>query len=308
MPNLIPERPIYKRERLLIGFPVLALFALLFATRLLDRWIHLPFDILWIKLVAELVVFLLPTVIFLMMRGAGYSRILRLRMPAPTHIPLMIAAFFALITGSILLSILCGGIGSLGNSATIYETAPAPNWFYGIAMSVVLAVLPAVLEEFFFRGLVVAEYERRGAIRAVLMSALFFSFCHFDWRNLPVYLFSGVLFALVLLATDSLFATIILHASYNLVSLLGQRYLNALYDITGSMEIFLFILIITLLLSGVILFRAAARIYRAREQSGLEEPRRDVPWNVQFYTILDALRDPPIILCAIVAVLGFFLL
>ena len=308
MSKLIPERPLYQKERLIVGYPTLAVFALLFLVRMLGNHVFSASNSLLLKLVAVLTVFLLPTAVFLMLRGHGYGRVLRLRAPRVSHIPFLIAAFFALFCGCILLSLLCGGIDSLGNSATVYETPPAPDPIYGICMTVVLAILPAILEEFFFRGIAVAEYERRGGIRAILMSALLFSLCHFDLRNLPVYLFSGVLLVMVLFATDSLLATVLLHMLYNIVSLFGQRYLNALYEITGSIELFLFLLIFGFLLSLLLLFRSGALLYRARVQSGQGDPRRDVPWNVQFYTILDALCDPPVILCILLSIAGFIFL
>lgn len=308
MSKLIPERPLYQKERLIVGYPTLAVFALLFLVRMLANHVLDETDSLLLKLLAILTVFVLPITVFLMLRGQGYGRVLRLRAPRVSHLPLLIFAFFALISGCILLSLLCGGIDSLGNSATTYEAAFAPDPLYGICMAVVLAILPAILEEFFFRGVVVAEYERRGGVRACLMSALLFSLCHFDLRNLPVYLFSGVLFVLVLLATDSLFATVLLHMCYNIVSLFGQRYLNAFYDITGSIELFLFLLILILLLSLLLFFRSAAKLYRLRAQGGQGDPRRAVPWNVQFYTILDALCDPPVVLCILISVAGFIFL
>lgn len=308
MSKWIPERPLYRKERLLVGYPLLAVFVLLFLARLFGNLIGDAAQSLWLKFLAVLGVFLLPTVVFLLLRGPGYGRVLRLRLPRAGQTPLLISAFFALLSGCLLFSILCGGIESLGNSTTSYEISPAADPLHGIILTVVLAILPALFEEFFFRGIVVAEYERRGAIRAVLLSALLFALCHFDLRNLPVYLFSGILFALVLFATDSLLATIILHICYNMVSLFGQRYLNALYSITGSIELFLFLLILILMLSLLLFFRTGARLYRQRHESGQRDPRRDVPRNVQFYTILDALADPPVILCILVSILGFILL
>ncbi len=307
MAKLIPERPRYRKERIWVGYPALAVFALLFLVRLLDKGLDLPFSAVWLKLLIIPVVFLLPTIVFCLIRGYGYTRVLRIRPPRATHIPFLISAFFALFCGALLLSILCGGIESLGNSATAYETEPAPNVFYGIGMALGLAILPAVLEELFFRGIVAAEYERRGGFRAVLMSALLFALCHFDLSNLPVYLFSGALFMLVLFATDSLLATVILHICYNLISLFGQRYLNAFYDITGSVELFLFLLILVLLISLVLFFRFGARLYRSRVENTVSDPKRAVPWNVQFYTTLDALCDPPVLACIAISVVGIIL-
>ena len=167
-----------------------------------------------------------------------------------------------------------------------------------------MAVLPAILEEFLFRGIVVAEYERRGAWRALLLSALLFALAHFDPRNLIAYLFAGVVLTLVLFATNSLLATMLLHALYHVTALLAQPYLNTLYRYTGNVMLFIFIWIVVLLASLLLFTHFGARLYRRRDEVRLRDPRRDVPWNVQFYTILDALTDPPLLLCLGLAITG----
>lgn len=308
MPKLIPERPLYRRERLIVGYAVLAVFVLLFLSHFLYDLLSIPSDAILPKLLPMAVALLAPTLIFWMVRGPGYTRVLRLRTPRATHIPFLIAAFFAILSGCLLLSILCGGTETLGNNSTSFESISFETPLDAILMTVALAILPALLEELFFRGILIAEYERRGSIRAVCMSALLFGLCHFDLRNLPVYLFSGIFFALVVFATDSLVAAAILHILYNTVSLFGQRYLNAFYEITGGVELFLFVLILMLLIALTVFFKTGARIYRLKEQSGRDDPRRDVPWNVQFYTILDALIDPPILICIVLTIVGFIVL
>jgi membrane protease YdiL (CAAX protease family) len=307
MANLIPERPRYRRERLIVGYPLLAVFALLFLSHLLFDRFSLPATY-WFKLLPIAVTLLLPTVIFWSIRGNGYTRALRLRAPRATQIPFLISAFFAMLAGCMLLSLPFDGTSTLGNSATAFEGLGMGGAFDTVMSVLILAIAPAVLEELFFRGIVITEYERRGAVRGALMSALLFALCHFDLRNLPVYLFSGLLLALVLYATDSLIATILLHVCYNVFSLFGQSYLNAFYRITGGTALFVFSLAVVLLLSLVIFFGTGARIYRLREQSGRRDPRRSVPYNVQFYTTLDALLDPPVLICLILSVVGFILL
>ena len=308
MSKLFPERPIYSRENLVVGYPAFAVFLLLFLVRLFGNKLSLPTDSLVFKLICELGVFLLPTLGFLYTVGAATSRRMRLHAPHAAQIPFLIAALFVLVSGCMLLSILCGGTSSLGNSATVFQSATASSTKQALLMVPILAILPALLEELFFRGVLMAEYERRGAIRAVLMSALLFSLCHFDLRNLPVYLFSGILFGLTLLATDSLIATMILHATYNTLSLFSQRYLNAFYEFTGSLELFLFLLVLIFLVSLILLCRAGISLYRMRIEAGVAEPRRAVPRHVQLYTTLDALADPPILLCLVLSVVGFIVL
>ena len=308
MSKWIPERPLYRKERLIAGYPTLAVFALLFLLRMLGRYVPALSRAAIFRFFPHLRVFALPIAVFLAVRGSGYLRFMRFNTPRASHLPFLISSFFVLLCGCLLLSILCGGMESLGNSATAYDTAPASRFGEGALAVLSLAILPAILEEVFFRGILVAEYERRGGVRAVLMSALLFALLHFDIHNLAVYLFSGVLFALVLFATDSLPATMALHICYNIVSLFGQRYLNALYAFTGSLELFLFSLILIFLVALIFFLKTMSRIYRLREQNGITEPRRAVPYEVQFYTILDALADPPILLCIVLSILGFILL
>lgn len=307
MPIRIPERPSYKKERRTVGFLMLAVFSLLFICRLLTPL--LPFPLagwLFSPLIGSLALFL-PALFYLLLRGKGYLRLLRLQPPRSAHTPLLIATLFALLSGSFLLSVLCGGTEAFGNSVIAFsEEAPKTVWETLLSV-LVCAVLPALLEELLFRGIATVEYERRGAVRAVLMSTLLFALLHFDLANLLSHLFTGALLMLVLYATSSLYATALLHVAFNVLCLLLQRYLNALYYFTGNVSLLLFILVTVLLVSLIVLCRACRRIYRTRDEQGLSEPRRAVPYNVQLYTVLDALTDPAVILSFLVAIAGFIL-
>lgn len=303
MAKLIPPRPIYRKERLFAGFFALSAFLLLFTYRLLGHLSLLDTDSLLIAFAAELLIFLLPALVFCLWRGRGYAACLRLRAPRPLQIPFLICAFFALLCGSLLLSLLFRGNDLLGGTATL----EGDGVLLELGRFFVLAILPAVLEEFFFRGVLTAEYERRGAFRAVLLTALLFALIHLDIRNLAVYLFAGILLSLVLLATGSLPAAMILHALYNTAVFWGQAYIDALYDLTGSVELFLFFLVLCFLLSLLGFCREAAKLYRIMDRAGAKTPQRAVPYAVQFYTTLDAITDPPVLLCIVLAAVGMIL-
>lgn len=307
MKRLFPERPAYKKERRTVGFPILAAFLVLFLCRLLGE--KLPFHLppLVLTLILEVLVFLLPFLLYVLIKKQPNGRALRLKMPRAAHLPLLLLSLVTLFSGCMLLSILCGGTGSLGNSFTSFEDAANPDPLLMLAAVGVLAILPAIVEELFFRGLLLAEYERRGLLRALVLSSLLFAFIHFDLANLPVYLFSGFLLSLVLYATDSLIATVLLHTLYNTLSLLGQRYLNALYEFTGNVQLFLFIMILAFLISALFFCRMTAKIYQSRDRREVGEPRRCVPRNVQLYTLLDAIADPCLILALGISIAGFIL-
>ena len=144
MSRLIPERPIYRRERLLVGYPTLAVFVLLFVSYLLFDLTALA-DRPYLKLIPMVVALLAPALIFWMARGSRYTPALRLRAPRASHIPFLVSGFFVLLCGCMLLSILCGGTGSMGNSMTAFETTGFSSVANAILMTTVLAVVPALL-------------------------------------------------------------------------------------------------------------------------------------------------------------------
>lgn len=303
----LPERPSYRPERRRVGYWILLAFAVLFACRLC--WDKLGFfaDAPWLSLFFELLACGTPLLFLFTARRVDLGRALRLRAPLPAALPLLIAAFFALSAGTVLLSLSAGGIAALGSVGGAFSTGQSGGLLTRSAAFLALCLVPAFLEELLFRGVVVAEYERRGVVRAVVLSALLFALLHFDLRNLPAYLFWGALTAAVLYATESLPAVMTLHALTASVVFFSQKHLAALYTYTGNLPLLLFLLTAVCLGALLIFCRLAVGVYRERDDMGLDDPRRAVPMNVQFYTLLDAVTDPAILLCFALSIAGFIL-
>ena len=308
MPDLLPPRPHYAREHAKYPLLMLFCFGALFTVRLLAKLSPALFSSALVSLFLQLAILLLPALFFIRMRGRGYGKAIRLRRPAAAHIPLLICAFFLLLVGGFLLSALFGGTHTIGNSSSSFEQASPNGVLQALIAIPVLALLPAVCEELLFRGILCTELDRRGALRAILVGSLLFALIHFDLANLPVYFYAGALLTLVLYVTDSLIATMIIHALYNLVSLFGQRYLNAFYSFTGNPELFLFLLILIFLVALLFFALLCANHYRARAEHNVRPPRRDIPYDVQLYTMFDALSELPVLFCIVISVVGFILL
>jgi membrane protease YdiL (CAAX protease family) len=79
-----------------------------------------------------------------------------------------------------------------------------------------LAVSPGIHEELVFRGVFLGTMRRVGAARgAVLASAAFFALIHLSvFRFLPTFLL-GVVLALLVVRTGSIFPAMLAHAAYN---------------------------------------------------------------------------------------------
>ena len=80
---------------------------------------------------------------------------------------------------------------------------------------VFLALLPAVLEELFFRGLMMDAFMRWGAFWAIMLSALAFALSHQMLLRIPSMIFVGIIFGWFKYKTGKLTASILLHFIYN---------------------------------------------------------------------------------------------
>ena len=265
---------------------------LLLATRLLDD-ILLTGDGVYLSVVVlQIIIFLLPAGIWIRLRGDGYLTRIRLKPGKPETLLLSLASSVLLITGGLLLSMVFSGINNLTGTFSLYETFQTDigSGFSGPTLYLILAyaVLPAICEELLFRGVLCAEYERHGVSIAVLSSTLLFTFLHFNFGGVPVYLFSGFILALTAFLCRSVWGAVLAHFVYNLFGLFGQPYISAFYEITGSTALFLFVLIFLFLLSLAIFCGETARLcrlYAARNYAHIAVPKlRDgspVPFRVR---------------------------
>ena len=253
--------------------------------------------------ILQLMIFLLPGAIWCKFNGEGYTKGLRLRLPKASSILLVISGAMLMISGSLTLSALLGGLDSLSKNFSLYDTfisktdGSIPSALY---LLVAYAIIPAVCEEFIFRGILCYEYENGGVLRAVVFSSVFFAMLHFNPVNILVYLFSGVILALVLYGSRSLVGAVITHLLYNLFGLFGQPYMNLLYRSTGSTNFFLFIVVFCFLLSAAVFCHEASRLYKKYLYEGASSNyRKPVLHNREQIrkSYLSVVKEPSTIAC-----------
>lgn len=87
------------------------------------------------------------------------------------------------------------------------------------ATLILVALLPAIAEEYVFRGCVARAFARKGYVFAVFMSALLFAIMHGSPLQLVHQFLIGVVYAVLFFATRSLWPPIILHFLNNAIAL-----------------------------------------------------------------------------------------
>ena len=293
---------------------VLTTFLFLILSRLIDGSLTRRGSEYIAVVLLQVFIFVLPAILYIQLRGEEFPQRIRMRSVRTAHLWFCLCALVVMITSSLLISILTGGIASLSGNFTLYNTFVARingSVWETVYIVVAYALLPAFCEELVYRSILCAEYESMGTGVSVFVSALFFAMLHFSFPLFLNYLVLGLILAGVMYATRSALAPILLHLFYNLFCLFGQPYLSAFYVNAGSSEIFLFCLIVLLLLFSAFATGEARKIYHLYAKANLSSDYttsvRLSEYPKRIFTSLKTLSVIPVfLLWLIMAIIDLF--
>lgn len=280
---------------------VLATFVLLQAFRLIHLLLPSKSTESVLVIPFQLIIFLLPAFLFAKFKNPSspLEYIFRLRMKSPKvyQLPLIAISIPLLASGCLLLSITFGGISSLSDGFTLYNTFVSRTsfgFFETLYLILAYAAVPAICEELIFRAILCREFEKYGPVCAIAISSVFFALLHFDLSLFPVYLFSGILLSLSMYATGSAIVPMIIHFFYNVIGLFGQPFLSSLYEVTGgSLGLFSFIALMFTLLFAALFCHFASKSYERRAKFSNMKKRPILPsQNALVLAVSDILLTP----------------
>ena len=247
--------------------------------------------------IIQLVVYALPTVFFCRLRGQDYAKGLRIRLFRANHLLFMLLALIAMVAGSALINLALFKLFPDSGASSVTSAAQGQDLFFAV---IALAVLPALTEEFLFRGVILTEYQSVSVPFAVIISSLLFAMMHLNLVRLPAYFFCGILLAIVAYATRSVFASMVVHLCNNVAALFLDRFVYNVAGNTGDRGILLaFILSCVLFVSLVLLFMEAQRIYSGYGVTGVSSPYVRSKKKKEPLGAGDALLAPPFVVFVI---------
>ena len=128
---------------------------------------------------------------------------------------------------------------TLEQFAQVSDMLNVDNLWLGILL---IAILPAIAEEFFFRGIVLTSFKKKyGALVAIIASALIFGIYHMNWVQGINAFIVGLALGYIYVKTGSIYPTMIIHFINNAYGVLCEFYPSLAFEPSGPV---LYILLI----------------------------------------------------------------
>lgn len=258
-------------------------------------------------IVLQLLVFALPSMFFVKLRGHSYRKELRFSFFGISSFPIVFSALGFMICGSAVIS---SGVYAImpteyASSSVLSNAAfVTSDGFFGlIYIGLAFALIPAICEEFLFRSILAAEYERSGILTAALLSSVSFAIFHMSLAQLPTDFFAGLVLFAVMYATRSVLASMLVHFLNNIAFFFIDSVLpKVFYGSAATPTLFMFILITLSLIFAVIFFNECEKAYKKYAKAGFESRYAKKPKGGALSNLLIGVISPTFLIFMIFAV------
>lgn len=219
-------------------------YILLFVLMILGKTEILQDDgITWMLQIAlSSLVFTLPFIIMARPMGTSASACCAFGKPKKdTLVPLLLVGLGVCMLSNVLGSMFSSVFSSFGieSTSTDFQSDILKGWYFPVISILGGAILPALIEEFALRGVVLGSLRRFGDTFAIIVSAAIFGIMHGNLEQIPFAFVIGLYLGFITVKTGSVWAAVLLHLINNgfafafsiFASILGgaQLLINATY-------------------------------------------------------------------------------
>lgn len=176
------------------------------------------------------VIILIPTLIYVAISKFKPIRLLQIK-------PISISNILIII----LLTYLCMPLLSLLNYISMFFVHSKVTDMFQVAGTnplglnlLLIAVVPAIVEELVFRGILFHSYRRNNILRAGILSAFLFGLMHLNVNQFLYAFAMGIIFAFVIEATGSIFSSMLMHFIINANSVMIYYMYGQLKELAGD--------------------------------------------------------------------------
>ncbi len=242
-----------------IGFAVFAAAALLYITSIFMSIISNAFNMNPLSATLEPIISSTASIVSIFIVGMLYCKlsssdmtklvpVSRVRMGL--LVPLILIILTVSFVSSYMTDILLNNLSFIGITDKSSLNSDFSNGYIFILQIISVTIVPPLVEEFLFRGIILHKLLPYGSTFAIFVSSILFALLHGNIIQIPFAFLGALAMAFSVVKTHSLLPSIIAHFFINLVSVLLDT--ADYYGVSsGIQNTFYFILLFVIVLGGI---------------------------------------------------------
>lgn len=224
-------------------------------------------------IILQFLIMAVPALFYIKAGGPGYTDKLHLNLIKPASVWFTVTAAVSLIFGTSVIRLTMSYMGATDSlfgeySAIISSTIGDPGEI--VYVLIAFAIIPAICEELIYRGIVMTEYSEYGYATMAIIPAIYCAMFRFNVGTLLLFIFSGAVYSLAVVITDSLLSSVIIHIIFNAFNIFFEKYILRIITQNEYAVLCTFILVTLALISFVLMF---AEIERLCYNSAIEKEK-----------------------------------
>lgn len=221
----------------MVGVVFLCTVLVSIASAYIIEGIRLVADNSFLLMLVSQLLLLIPSAVYIVASRKNLKRTIRLKKISPFNIVLCI--MFAILIMPVMN--LINAISLLFSQNMIQGTVTDIVSNNTLLLSVfVVALIPCLFEETIFRGVFYNEYRKSNIKMGIFLSAFLFGLMHQNFNQFTYAFAMGIVFALLIEATDSIVSTMVVHFVINansvIMTYLLPKMTEVMQDVSGSVE------------------------------------------------------------------------
>lgn len=245
----------------------------------------------------------IPAVLYAKIKGVGYSEKMRFASFNPSRSIFALCAAICALSGAVLVAVCMNSFSPVRYSlVSTYAMSISDASLPVLYRMMAYAIIPALAEEFLYRGILFTEYRENGTVCAVIFSSLLFALGQFSAEAFLPFFALGALMAFVYYVTDSFVLTVAVRVVFNSVVfffedaswLVIQRQTDHIFFLTMSVAAFLIFAALGLSEAQRIFFKCA--LDAKKSPAGVSKKEKLAE------RLAGAVLSPTFILCVMAAI------
>ncbi len=195
----------------LFGFYIIA--SVLFSRIIYSNRIALP---LWLNLIISQCILLIPALIYVLVMKIDIIKCIPYRKIKLSDAVSSLLIGYCLVPLVLLINVISSVFATNYLNSSTTEISQYPF----IIQLLLMAFLPTIAEEFVFRGLFYHSYRKNGILGAAILSGVIFGAIHLNINQFCYACVMGMVFALMVEITGSMFSSMLAHFAVNSYSII----------------------------------------------------------------------------------------